>query len=87
MKKPFNKTKVGQFLTKTTTGKLIMGAADTVTGGIVSNAVESTEDHPSGQVNVPKMIGTLVIGAVLIYLVVTGKISIDQAQELKELAQ
>lgn len=87
MKKPFNKTKVGKFLTKSVTGKLLVGAADTFTGGIVSNAVESTEDHVSGRLDVVKAIGTLLIAGFLIYLVVTGKITIEQAEELKEFVE
>lgn len=85
MKKPFNKTKVGSFLTKTVTGKLITGVADSFTGGAVSNAVEPSEDYPSGKINWSKLMGT-VVGLVLIYLVVTGKIDLKQAEELKQLA-
>lgn len=86
MKKPFNKTKVGGFLTKTFAGKLLTGVADSFTGGAVSNAVENNEDFPSGKVNWTKLTGTIV-GLILIYLVVTGKISLEQAEELKQLAE
>lgn len=86
MKKPFNKTKVGQFLTKKPVGKLILGAVDAVTFGAGSNIVESTEDYPSGKADIIKLIGSFLIAGYLIYLVVSGQITIEEAQELNNLS-
>ena len=77
-KKPILKTKVG---------KLVLGAADTFTGGLVSNLAESTEEHPAGKLDKYKAIGVLVVGLVLAYLVLTGKITITEAQDIKELVE
>ena len=87
MSKKFNETKFGHFLTKTLTGKIIIGAGDFFTGGTVSNIVENTDDSPSGSIDKIKALGVILTGLILIYLVVSGKISLEDAENLKELVE
>jgi|GEM_PF-4929866 len=85
MKKPFKKTKVGQFLTKSLTGKVIVGLADGATMGLASNIIEETETSPAGKVDPYKAIGTTVVVLVLIVLVAKGIITVEQAEDLNGL--
>lgn len=85
MKKPFNETRIGRFLTKKPLGRLVLGGIDAVTFGTASNVIESTEEHPSGTADLIKLVGSFLIAGVLIYLVVTGKITIEEAEELNDL--
>ena len=87
MRKPFNRTKVGKFLTNTMTGKMLVSAGDAFTGGAPSKIIDGTEDSPSGHADLIKVGGGLILAGVLIYLVVTGKITFEEAEQLKELAE
>tara|TARA_R110000796_G_scaffold103652_3_gene213082 strand:+ start:374 stop:637 length:264 start_codon:yes stop_codon:yes gene_type:complete len=87
MKKPFNKTRFGNFLTNTATGKLLVGGADFFTGGIVSNIVEETPQSPSGSADKMKVVGTLLISLLLIYLVSNGTISLEEAEQLEKIGK
>lgn len=80
MKKPFNETKVGKFLTEKKAGKIITGAVDTFTGGLASNVIEKTQTTTSGQVDYYKLLGLIIAGAALIG-VLTGKLTPEQAQD------
>ena len=54
-------------------------------GGIVSNVLESTDTHPKGSVDWPKLAKTVfkyTIPVVLIIMFATGKITIEQVKEL-----
>lgn len=81
MKKPFNKTKVGNFLTNKRGGKMLVGALDTFTGGLASNVIEKTDTTESGQVDWTKLLG-LIITALVMIAVLLGKISPEEAQQL-----
>ena len=86
MKKPFKRTRVGKILTsgvvKAVITKLPFGI-----GSIASEMLNST-DTPEGEMNKEKMVHHLVklaIYAALIYAVLSGKISWEDAESAKDL--
>lgn len=72
---------------ETLAGRFVMGVADTFTGGMVSNVVESTTTHPTGKPDPIKGIGSIVVLLVLIYLVSKGVITVEDAEVLNDLNQ
>lgn len=79
MKKPFLETKIGS-LFKTKVGKGVLNFVDGHLGGVISDTLEINET-PSGKVNKSKSFYRIfgVISLVLIILVSTGKLTMDQA--------
>lgn len=87
MKKPFNKTKVGHFLTDSAVGKILVGSVDTFTGGLASNIIEETPTSPSGSADKIKAVGAILTALILIYLVVTGQITTEEAEQIKDIVE
>ena len=88
MKKPFKRTKVGKILTSTVS-KSILSKIPFGIGSIASEVFNAT-DTPEGEMNREKLVHHLVklgIYAVLLYLVFSGKIDFDQAEQAKEFLQ
>lgn len=81
-KKKFFKTKVGSILKN-----VGIGIADNFTGGMASNILEDTGDiAPSGVPNNNvKLIVQALMWATLVYLIAKGVISIDEAEQIKDL--
>jgi len=70
MKKPFKHSIIG---------KIVIGAADAVTGGTVSNMVYKDESTDAGKIDI-KRAGSSIVTIVLMYLYLTGKITMEQVQ-------
>lgn len=87
-KKPFKESKAGKFLTKPAVKGLISLIPFNV-GSAAKEFLDKT-DTPEGQMSREKAMlhfWKLVLYAVLLYLVISGKISFDQAQDYKEFVQ
>jgi len=53
--------------------KVVGKVADSaVLGGAIQNIKEATDEHPSGKLDIPKLIGALVPVAIVIYILVGG---------------
>lgn len=85
MKKPFKSTKVGKVLTnpmvKTALGFIPFGVGSTIEKVLDSNQT------PEGQINREDLAKSLVklgIYAVIIYLVLSGKVTWEDAERVKE---
>jgi hypothetical protein len=71
MKKPFKFTAIG---------KIVIGVADAITGGTVSNVVYKDENSEAGKIDI-KRAGSSIITILLMYLFATGKLSMEQVQQ------
>jgi len=56
-------------------------------GGAIHNLKGETTEHPKGKMDWVTLGGSLIIPAVLIYLFATGKISMEQVEQLNELTK
>ena len=85
MNKPFKRTKVGKILTSPI-AKGILSKLPFGVGSTLSEVLNDT-DTPEGEMNREKLVHNLIkmgIYAVLLYLVFSGKIDFDQAQDAKD---
>ena len=89
MKKPFKNTKVGKILTSPI-AKGIISKLPFGVGSMASEFMSDTTDAKAGNMSREKLVHNLVklgIYAVLLYLVFSGKIDFDQANDAKDFIQ